>query len=68
MPGVKEPKRAAELADAVSPAKVGNKVWICDCFMPCVWESDPSTDGKLTYRLLAGPGPIGLCAQEDSVW
>ncbi|MFC1525408.1 hypothetical protein ACFL6X_01200 [Candidatus Latescibacterota bacterium] len=49
-------------------ASVGDKVWICDCFMPCVWESDPTTDGKLAYRLLAGPGPVGLCAQEDSVW
>ena len=49
-------------------AKVGGKVWICDCFMPCVWECDPTIDAKLTYRLLAGPGPVGLCAQEDSVW
>jgi hypothetical protein len=49
-------------------AKVGEKIWVCDCFMPCAWELDPAAEHAATYRLLGGPGPLGLCTQEDSAW
>ena len=49
-------------------AQLAGKTLICDCWMPCAWDFDPARGGRLRYRLLAGPAPVGLAAQDDSVW
>ncbi|MHC4982507.1 MAG: YncE family protein [Planctomycetota bacterium] len=49
-------------------AQVGNKLWVCDAWMPCVWVYDPAKGGKPQYKCLGGPGPLGLAVQDGSVW
>lgn len=49
-------------------AQVDGKLWVCDCFMPCVWECDPSGENSPTYRLVGGPGPQGLARVDGVVW
>ena len=49
-------------------ASLAGKMLISDCWMPCAWEFSPAGEGRLKYRRLAGPGPIGLAEQDDSLW
>jgi hypothetical protein len=49
-------------------APVNGKLWVCDLFMPCVWECDPAGEGKPAFRMLGGPGPQGLAVQDGVIW
>ena len=61
-------------------APVGDKIWVCDDYCPCIWEYDPAKPGKSVeadipttelrprYVGLAGPGPYDIGVQGNSVW
>ena len=66
--------------DLSAVAPVGDKVWVCDDYCPCIWEYAPAKPGKPVeaevpttelnprYVGLAGPGPYDIAVQADSVW
>jgi len=65
---------------ACGVAPVGNKIWVCDNWNPCIWEYDPAKPGepveadvpttelKGRYLWLAGGNPVDIAVQDDSVW
>jgi hypothetical protein len=66
--------------DLSGVAPVGDKIWVCDDYCPCIWEYDPARPGKRVegdvpttelsprYIGLAGPGPYDIAARGASVW
>ena len=48
-------------------AQLGERLWLCDTYMPCLWEWAPAQGKDLRYKILAGPGPVDLYFQDDTV-
>ena len=51
-----------------SVAAIDGTLWVCDCWMPCMWAIDPAKPTTPRYVGLATPGPVHLCAQGNSLW
>jgi len=56
------------MEEVLGVAQADGRMWIGDGFMCSACILDPADPSDRRWQTLAGPGPISLAAQQDSVW